>query len=309
MQSLMSRLAPGDVGCLPSGVYAGNLTITAGGRSGAPVTLTADAGATATICGYVEVKDSANYVTLQGLRIDGSCSTQNTIQIWGDFVTVANSDITNKRVGKSCVFIGHHTYGLAYNTVIDHNRIHDCSLGTWLDWQTQGTRVSRNLFYGNSRDLFIEVSHGPHLVEHNILASRVSLEVHSQGGAFVNNLLCGTISMDPIVERPTPYHVPHSTQVAGYAAITGGEDRYIGNVFLGSDPALAYGPESNRPGRREVGYGTAGYDGHPASMEDYLAQVSDRSFGVVRPHRLANASAAAAYARSTSSSRDSAAWA
>jgi hypothetical protein len=128
VQSLMSRLAPGDVGCLPSGVYAGNLTITAGGRSGAPVTLTAEAGATATICGYVEVKDSANYVTLQGLRIDGSCSTQNTIQIWGDFVTVAGSDITNKRVGKSCVFIGHHTYGLAYKTVIDHNRIHDCGL-------------------------------------------------------------------------------------------------------------------------------------------------------------------------------------
>ena len=81
------------------------------------------------------------------------------------------------------------------------------------------------------------------------------------------------------MERPTPYHVPHSTQVAGYAAITGGDDRYIGNVFLGGDPALAYGPESTRPGRREVGYGTAGYDGHPASMEDYLALVSDPTKG------------------------------
>ena len=37
------------------------------------------------------------------------------------------------------------------------------------------------------------------------------------------------------MERATPYHVPHSTQVAGYAAIHGGDDRYIGNVFLGGD--------------------------------------------------------------------------
>jgi hypothetical protein len=95
----------------------------------------------------------------------------------------------------------------------------------------------------------------------------------------VNNLLCGTVSIDPIVERPTPYHVPHSTQVAGYAAITGGDDRYVGNLFLADDPALAYGPESSRPGRREVGYGTATYDGHPASLADYLDLVSDPTKG------------------------------
>ena len=180
-------------------------------------------------------------------------------------------------------FYGYEIAGIklhaALDVVIRHNRIHDCSLGIWLDWQTQGTRVTQNLFYANSRDLFIEVSHGPHLVDHNVLGSRVALEVHSQGGAFVHNLVCGTVSIDPIVERPTPYHVPHSTQVAGYAAITGGDDRYVGNLFLSDDPALAYTPQSRRPGRREVGYGTAGYDGHPASLADYLALVSDPTQG------------------------------
>ena len=29
--------------------------------------------------------------------------------------------------------------------------------------------------------------------------------------------------LQPVVERPTPYHTPHSTQVAGYAAIHGGQ--------------------------------------------------------------------------------------
>jgi hypothetical protein len=105
----------------------------------------------------------------------------------------------------------------------------------------------------------------------------VSLEVHSQGGAFVSNLFCGAVSIDPIVERPTPYHVPHSTQVAGYAAITGGDDRYIGNVFLGGDPGQAYGPDS-RVGHA-AGYGTAGYNGHPTSLADYIAAVGDSSRG------------------------------
>ena len=54
---------------------------------------------------------------------------------------------------------------------------------------------------------------------------------------------------------------------------------YIGNIFLGGDPALAYGPQSTRPGERSVNYGTAGYDGHPASLEAYLALVADPTRG------------------------------
>ena len=83
--------------------------------------------------------------------------------------------------------------------------------------------------------------------------------------------------LQPVLERPTPYHVPHSTQVAGYAAIHGGDDRHIGNVFLGGDAGSAYGPTA-RFGEG-AGYGTAGYDGHPASLAEYLAQVDDPSRG------------------------------
>jgi hypothetical protein len=103
------------------------------------------------------------------------------------------------------------------------------------------------------------------------------VELFSQGGAFVNNLVCGTMALVPVVERPTPYHRPHSTQVAGYAAIYGGDDRYIGNVFLGGDPAQAYGPDS-RVGHA-AGHGTAGYNGHPTSLADYIARVGDPSRG------------------------------
>jgi hypothetical protein len=195
------------------------------------------------------------------------------------FSTIEDNHIYNIAIKRE--FYGYEIAGIklhaAIDVVIRHNRIHDCSLGMWLDWQAQGTRVARNLFYANNRDLFIEVSHGPYLVEHNVLASRVSIELFSQGGAFVNNLVCGTVSIEPVIDRPTPYHVPHSTEIAGYAAILGGDDRYVGNVFLGGDVRRAYGP-TKRAGQ-VVGYGTAAYDGHPASLAEYIARTGDPTLG------------------------------
>jgi hypothetical protein len=195
------------------------------------------------------------------------------------FSTIEDNHIYNIALKRE--FYGYEIGGIKLHAAIDviirHNRIHHCSLGTWLDWQTQGTRVSRNLFYQNKRDLFVEVSHGPYLVDHNIFASPASLEIFSQGGAFVNNLVCGTVALEPVLERPTPYHVPHSTQVAGYAAIHGGDDRHINNIFLGGDATQAYGASARFGQGAE--HGTVGYNGHPASMEDYLALVGDPSRG------------------------------
>ena len=71
----------------------------------------------------------------------------------------------------------------AIDTRIHHNRIHDCSPGLWLDWQTQGTGISRNLFYRNSRDLFVEVSHGPYIAGHREL-HRVDRPVYINNNAY-----------------------------------------------------------------------------------------------------------------------------
>jgi hypothetical protein len=203
-------------------------------------------------------------------------------------------------------FYGYEIAGIKLHAAIDvqilHNRIHDCTLGTWLDWQTQGTRVARNLFYTNTRDLFVEVSHGPYLVDHNVLASRVALEVWSQGGAFVNNLVAGAVRLEPVIDRATPYHRPHSTQVRGYAVICGGDDRYIGNLFLGGDVDLAYRPGSHAHGLAT--YGTQGYDGCPPTFVAYLAEVNrtsgdhKRFHGVKQPayiHHNAYANGATPY--------------
>jgi hypothetical protein len=206
------------------------------------------------------------------------------------FSTIEDNHIYNIAIKRE--FYGYEIAGIKLHAAIDvtirHNNIHDCSLGTWLDWQTQGTRISRNLFHGNSRDLFVEVSHGPYLVEHNIFGSPAALELFSQGGAFVNNLICGTVWLEPVMDRATPYHRPHSTQVAGYAVIIGGDDRWVGNLFVGGDPALAYGPQAERGGSAVAG--TSGYDEHPASFEEYLERIEaqppgdhQRFIGVKQP--------------------------
>jgi hypothetical protein len=197
----------------------------------------------------------------------------------GVFSTIEDHHIYNIALKRE--FYGYEIASIKLHAAIDvairHNRIHDCSLGTWLDWQTQGTRISRNVFYANNRDLFVEVSHGPYLVDHNIFASPASLELFSQGGAFVNNLVCGTLRFESVMDRATPYHLPHSTQVAGYALIYGADDRYLGNVFIGADPDQAYAPGTEL--HRTAAHGTSGYDGHPASFADYLALIDQQPAG------------------------------
>jgi hypothetical protein len=211
------------------------------------------------------------------------------------FSTIEDNHIYNIALKRE--FYGYEIAGIklhaAIDVVIAHNRIHDCSLGTWLDWQTQGTRITRNLYYANKRDLFVEVSHGPYLVDHNVFASAVSLELWSQGGAFVNNLVCGTLRWEPVMDRATPYHVPHSTQVAGYAVIYGADDRYIANIFLGGDLDRAYAPGSRLhpgAGHARTGYGLGVYEGHPTTFAEYLDRIRaqppgdlDRYPGVKQP--------------------------
>ena len=132
---------------------------------------------------------------------------------------------------------GHEMGGIKFHapidTVIVNNNIHDCGLGIWLDWQSQGTRLTRNIFHHNDRDLMIEVTHGPCVVDHNILLSNFALDNHAQGTAIVHNLIAGVMRPRKILNRNTPYHFPHSTFVAGFTPVLGGDDRVMNNIFLG----------------------------------------------------------------------------
>lgn len=183
------------------------------------------------------------------------------------FSKIYNNHIYN--IGIKREFYGHEIAGIKLHAAIDvqivNNRIHNCSLGTWLDWQTQGTRVSKNLYYNNNRDLFVEVSHGPYLVDHNILGSEYAIDNFAQGGAYINNLICGKMVHRKVLERSTPYHFPHSTDIAGCAVVYGGDDRFKNNIFVGKDSVEMVG--------------TAHFNGYTNSLEEYIEQVEKREPG------------------------------
>lgn len=96
----------------------------------------------------------------------------------------------------------------AIDTIVRDNYVHNCSLGMWFDWQTQGTRISKNIFNNNTRDLFVEVSSGPYIVDNNVLTADYALDDHAQGGAYINNIINGEIVHRLMLDRSTPYHVP-----------------------------------------------------------------------------------------------------
>jgi alpha-N-arabinofuranosidase len=122
----------------------------------------------------------------------------------------------------------------AIDTEISRNHIYRTCRGIWLDWMAQGARVTANLLHDNStsEDLFVEVDHGPFLVDNNLFLSNRSLLDMSEGGAYVHNLFAGRIVHRPELSRQTPYHPPHSTKVAGLQNIRGGDDRFYNNIFV-----------------------------------------------------------------------------
>lgn len=164
-------------------------------------------------------------------------------------------------------FFGYEIAGIKLHAAIDvqihDNHIHHCTLGTWLDWQAQGTRVSKNLYHDNDRDLMVEVTHGPYLVDNNIFASSYNFDNVAQGGAYVHNLCLGIMRREDVLLRSTPYHFPHSTQVAGTTVVYGGDDRFYQNIFVGGTSF----------DQTKGSYGTNSYNGSPSSLEEYEQKV------------------------------------
>jgi hypothetical protein len=192
------------------------------------------------------------------------------------FSTIEDNHIHH--IGTRHEFSGYEIAGIKLHAPLDvtitRNRVHDTTLGIWLDWQVQGTRVSRNLLYRNIRDLFVEVAHGPTTVDHNVLASPIAVELFSQGTAFLHNLVLGAVRVQPVLDRATPYHLPHSTQVAGYAFVYAGDDRWTGNLFVGARGGV-YGPDAPLvlEGHPPETFGTHAYEGAPATWAEYLDRV------------------------------------
>jgi alpha-N-arabinofuranosidase len=149
-------------------------------------------------------------------------------------------DIYQRRAFSGYEMAGIKLHG-AIDTVIEDNHIFRAFRGIWLDWMSQGTRMTGNLLYENDRmDLFSEVNHGPYVIDNNILLSDTALLDRSQGGAFAHNLFAGNLQQKPETTRATPFHEAHSTRIAGRTHIEGGDNRFYNNLFVASADLAVY---------------------------------------------------------------------
>ncbi|MCR5544580.1 MAG: right-handed parallel beta-helix repeat-containing protein [Eubacterium sp.] len=196
---------------------------------------------------------------------------------------------------------GAETAGIKLHAAIDvtirRNHIHNCIMGVWLDWEAQGARISQNLLYNNQRpkgvepaegamfsnDIFIEVGHGPTLIDNNIMMSEISIIMPSEGLAVVHNLMMGSFSylnagVDKIENgqrepRYTPYHIRHRTEVAGFMTILHGDDRVYNNIIIQSYPI----DETKTPQNFDYNHaGTAPFDIFPTYEEWISNFMMDR---------------------------------
>ena len=178
----------------------------------------------------------------------------------------------------------------AIDVIFRRNCIHDCTMGIWCDWEAQGTRITQNLFHDNQRpafakqlkggmmsqDIFVEVGHGPTLIDNNILLSEASLRMATEGVAMVHNLICGALTCvgGGTGPRYTPYHIPHRTEVMGFMTILHGDDRFYNNIFVQKWPAAPFtvihdSDDGQDEENREVG--THVMDEYP-TYEEWIAQ-------------------------------------
>ncbi|MCD8218661.1 MAG: right-handed parallel beta-helix repeat-containing protein [Clostridiales bacterium] len=181
----------------------------------------------------------------------------------------------------------------AIDVVMRRNHIHHSTMGIWCDWQAQGTRISQNLLHDNyapegscmalgammCQDVFVEVGHGPTLIDNNIMLSKAALRIATEGVACVHNLMLGSFTavgggtdntvMGINQPRYTPYHIRHRTEVAGFMTILHGDDRFYNNIFIQNWPVekteakedMGFTMEENQ----EVG--TAIFDDYPTYDE------------------------------------------
>lgn len=168
-------------------------------------------------------------------------------------------DIHVKRLFSGMEMAGIKIHG-AIDMLISHNYVHHCWRGIWLDWMAQGTRITSNLLHDNitTQDIFVEVNHGPLLIDNNILLSPNAIRDLSQGVAFVHNLFIGSF-IPETDSRETPYLKEHSTCLAGFKVIKNGDDRYYNNIFMSYNQQAPW-PERYGPKREGNFFGLGAFN-------------------------------------------------
>ncbi len=256
-------------------------------------------------------KDHVGSHIIRRCRIHDCGQTGIVGHLGGVFSTIEDNHIynINNKQNLAGAEIGGIKMHAAIDVIFRRNHIHHCTRGIWLDWQAQGTRVTQNLMYDNSlpidrarikkeniglylqglgEDLFVEVSHGPTLVDNNVMLSDRCVKYASQGAAFVHNLFAGSLTCvgtgtdngapDVKSSRYTPYHEIHGTRVAGFMSFLHGDVRFYNNIFaqlpvtpifrdIQKETENAEDPNARMWDTMNFDAGTFVYDSYPTETE------------------------------------------
>ena len=220
--ALANGLAPGQVGCLRAGVYGGGLRVNHGGAAGAPIGLRSYPGEHATITGRIYVPAGSNYVTFEGLSLDGNYQSGERLPsptVNANHVTFESDDVTNDHTG-ICFDIGSATWGFADSTVIAHNRIHDCGVlpstnqqhGIYVQDATN-TQIVGNVIVDNvDRGIQLYPNSTGAVITDNVIANNGEGVIFSGEGASSNgNLLEHNLIVNSRIRRDVESWYPSGT--------------------------------------------------------------------------------------------------
>ena len=166
-QRLVDSVAPGQVGCLRGGRYSENVSIRKGGSGDtARVTIRSYPGERAEIYGRLTVNETANFVTVEGLKLNGaaapacvsgsSCAILPSPSVSGDDVIFQDNEVTNDHTA-ICFTLGSGSQ-VARRTILRRNRVHDCGRmnpvtnhdhGIYLS-SAEDVQILGNVVYDNS---------------------------------------------------------------------------------------------------------------------------------------------------------------
>jgi len=124
------------------------------------------------------------------------------------------------------------------DTVIENNLIRgvyhqrDGAFGIWIDFACQGVRITRNVIYDTQTAiLFLEMNHGPTLIDNNILIGQVLS--NSEANVFAHNLFVDCEYVFLPDQRRSSYYKPHTREAVGRkSGGTAQDDKWLNNIFV-----------------------------------------------------------------------------